>query len=368
LLLLLWLLFLLLLLLLRKMLRSLFSGQAAPLNAAAPKKPATLLVLQGDAYDWVSLLRGATLRDGRPVRVVQTGWEDVDVHADTYSCTGSVQVQVEVYRFAKTASPPEGFGLEASGRTRVTLQPDFVLVRNEVATPAFDGRSRLNGLLFADLPAVNSLQSILLSCERPAVQGQLLKLQRQLGAEVFPVVPQHFCSSSRSLMYGYTFPAVVKIGSAHAGAGKMKITDHHQMSDFRSVLQMMPDEHCLVEPFIESQADLRIQKIGSNYRAFRRVSLSGDWKTNTGTSIMDEIECSQRWKTWADAASEMFGGLDILTVDAIVEEGSGKEFILEVNGTSSGLHPDCATEDNLLIKELLLERMNAALCPPESGV
>jgi hypothetical protein len=44
------------------------------------------------------------------------------------------------------------------------------------------------------------------------------------------------------LFYGYTFPAVVKVGSAYAayaGAGKMKISDHHQMSDFRSVLMTM---------------------------------------------------------------------------------------------------------------------------------
>jgi hypothetical protein len=40
--------------------------------------------------------------------------------------------------------------------------------------------------------------------------------------------------------YGFTFPAVVKVGSAHAGAGKMQITDHHQMSDFRSVLVRLP--------------------------------------------------------------------------------------------------------------------------------
>merc|ERR1712217_251349 len=113
--------------------------------------------------------------------------------------------------------------------------------------PHFDGRSRLDGFLFADVPAVNSLQSILLFCERPAVQGQLHRLHKQLGDE-FPVVPQHFASSSRSLMYGYTFPAVVKIGSAPAGIGKMNIQDHRQMSDFRSVLAMPPEEHVLVEP------------------------------------------------------------------------------------------------------------------------
>ena len=38
----------------------------------------------------------------------------------------------------------------------------------------------------------------------------------------------------------------------------MTSEDHKQMSDFRSILEMMPDEHCMVEPFIESQGDLRL--------------------------------------------------------------------------------------------------------------
>ena len=67
----------------------------------------------------------------------------------------------------------------------------------------------------------------------------------------------------------------------------MKILDHHQMSDFRSVLQMMPNEHCFAEPFIDGQRDLRIQKIGKHIRAFQRQGISGDWKTNTGSAIMD---------------------------------------------------------------------------------
>merc|ERR550514_1901117 len=113
------------------------------------------------------------------------------------------------------------------------------------------------------------------------MQGQLHAINKRLGA-AFPVVKQHFASSHRALMYGYTFPAVVKVGSAHAGAGKMKILDHRQMSDFRSVLQMMP-EHCTVEPFIEGVEDLRIQKIGANYRAFRRQ------RSSTATSSMCDV-------------------------------------------------------------------------------
>ncbi|CAJ1364455.1 unnamed protein product [Effrenium voratum] len=336
------------------MMRSLFSSRSEG-GAGEGLPPVKLLVIQADDYDWPVILKGATLADGRPIAVYQTGWPDLHVHASTYS---SARICVEILRWAQCATPPDG---HQAGK-RITMQPDFVLIRNEVKTPNFDGRSRLDGLLFAGVPAMNSLESILLFCERPAVQGHLHRLERKMGEAEFPVVKQHFCSSSKTLMYGYTFPAVVKVGSAHAGAGKMKIMDHRQMSDFRSVLEMMPDEHCMVEPFIESQGDLRIQKIGTHYRAFKRIGLSGDWKTNTCTSVMDEIECTQRYRRWADAAAEMFGGLDILTVDAIIEADTGKELILEVNGTSSGLHPDKAQEDNGFIKDLLLEKMNAALC------
>jgi D-alanine-D-alanine ligase-like ATP-grasp enzyme len=77
---------------------------------------------------------------------------------------------------------------------------------------------------------------------------------------------------------------------------------------------------------------------------------------------MEMVELEARWKCWVDSAADMLGGLDILTVDAIVERGTGKEYILEVNGTSSGLSPDHAAEDNEHIRELVLERMNECLC------
>lgn len=335
-----------------------FAGAKAPPAAAADRgprpAPATLLVLQEDAYDWPAIFSSSRLRDGRAIRVVQTGWEHIGVHVDTYSSTG---LCVDVTKLARTASLPEW----GEPRYPLTVRPDFVLIRNEVRTPLFDGRSRLSGLMFADVPSLNSLESVYMMCDRPAMQGQLHKLHRQLGEE-FPVMPQHFASTHRSLFYGYTFPAVVKVGSAHAGAGKMKIMDHRQMSDFRSVLAMMPEEHCLVEPFVVGESDLRIQRIGEHYRAFRRVGMSGDWKTNTGCSLMEEVECSARWRRWVDEAASMFGGLDIFAVDAITEEGTGQEHILEVNGTSIGLHPDHAAEDNLHIRDLALAQMNAALC------
>jgi len=311
---------------------------------ATSPPPVVILVVQADQYDWSSIFSGTTLNDGREVKVVQVGWQDIIIHSDTYSTDSRLIVEVR-----------------KSHLENMTVFPNFVLIRNEVMTPSFDGRQLLSGLMFSDVPSINSLQSIYLSNDRAAMMGYLHRINRKLGDE-FPVIKQHFASSHRGLLYGYTFPAVVKVGSAHAGAGKMQVADHHQLHDFRSVLAMMPNEHCFVEPFVKGAYDIRIQKIGPHLRAFRRIGASGEWKTNTGTSMMEEVPIKQHWKMWVDEVKSMFGGLDILTVDAIVDESTEKEFILEVNGTSSGLHPDCADEDNNHIRELVVERLNEMFC------
>ena len=45
----------------------------------------------------------------------------------------------------------------------------------------------------------------------------------------------------------------------------------------------------------------------------------------------------------------------------------GREYILEVNGTSSGLCPEQADEDNAHIRDLTLAKMDAELCPAAAG-
>jgi glutathione synthase/RimK-type ligase-like ATP-grasp enzyme len=66
--------------------------------------------------------------------------------------------------------------------------------------------------------------------------------------------------------------------------------------------------------------------------------MGGNWKTNTGTSVVEPIELKPEYKLWADEAAKMFGGVDILAVDAI-HTTDGKEYILEVNDSSIGLMP-----------------------------
>ena len=63
---------------------------------------------------------------------------------------------------------------------------------------------------------------------------------------------------------------------------------------------------------------------------FRRKSLTGNWKTNVGQSILEEVPVQDHHKSWIDLVSQMFGGLDICSLEALVAK-DGQEHIIEVN-------------------------------------
>lgn len=321
-------------------------------DPGAEPKPATLLVIQADAYDWPAIFAGCRLRDGRPIRVIQAGWDQLVVTADSPAMSATTPALVHLRP-------------KADGKGGGTVKPDYLLIRNEVrgGTYTEDWRGALFGLMFAGIPSVNSLESIYSFLERPIVQAELNKTQRRLGIERFPVIAQSYFAQHNAMMYGGAFPAVLKVGHAHAGMGKMRVANHHDWEDVRSVVAMTDGKYCTAEPFLEGDFDLRIQKIGAHVRVFRRTDMSGNWKTNTGCSTVEELEPTDTYRMWAEESAKMFGGLDICTVDVLHEHGTGREYILEVNGTSSGLCPDQADEDNAHIRDLTLAKMNVELCP-----
>lgn len=326
---------------------SFFNSPEKKKGSALEQSPATLLVILPKARDdIVSLFSGESLLDGRPLHVVYCMWGDFSVSADNAS--GSMRVYVDV----------------AKGPCRGVHKPDFCLVRSEVrgVTEDLDFRNALLALMYGSVPAVNSLHSIYCFLERPVVMAELHRLQAIHGSSLFPVVRQSFFSDHRHMIYGDRFPAVVKVGHAHAGFGKMKVEDHHVMEDVVSLLSLNKN-YLSAEPFINASYDLRIQKIGTKYRVFKRISLNGSWKTNTGSSALEEIEMNDTYRFWISEASKMFGGLDICTVDAIFDADENKEFIMEVNGSSSGFSPDSETleSDNLAVKHLVMSKLNDLL-------
>jgi len=283
--------------------------------------------------------------------VYQGGWDDISLtsYSSSYKNAPNLQAQVDL-RVRE----------DGAGRDKVLMASfrlDFLLVRNQVrgVQPDQDYKNILFGFQFANVPSINSLESIYNFQERPWVFAQLNRIRGRIGQERFPLIDHTYYSTYRDMIITPKFPIVVKIGHAHAGFGKVRMNDHHDFADLRGVVALTSC-YCTAEPFVEGEYDLRIQKIGNTYRAFKRIGLSGSWKTNTGCAILEPIELTPQYKMWVDECSTTFGGLEILAVDAI-HHADGSEFILEVNDTSIGLCPDFEEEDQMIIADLVLSKI-----------
>jgi len=250
------------------------------------------------------------------------------------------------------------------------VRPDFVLIRNFPRNiHGVDYRNILIGLMYAKLPAVNSLESVFMAMERPLMYAELNSIRRRLGNDKFPVIdmnyyPNQMIHSVSPYPYDSSttpsFPLVCKVGSTHAGYGKIQAESDAQFKDMRSVLALHQDYYT-TEPFIQNiDYEFRVQKIGEHYRAFKRNS-DTSWKRNWGNLQFEDHPMKNEYKIWADECAKIFGGLDILAID-ILHTKDNKDVIIEVNDTACGLMWDHEEEDIGYIREVVLKRMNSIFC------
>lgn len=328
-------------------------------QSSEPEKPDgryQVLVIQQDDYDWEEIMKDAKTKDGKGIRIIQTSFEDLLLGpCDNYSTELGSRIHVDVRRLWKNGRPlPESF-------TR-GIRPSLLLARNVLCTVTQNHRNTLYGFEYAGVPMMNSFHAQFMNSERAVVVAAMSKLARQLGRENFPLISQAFFASESSFFYGLPFPCVTKLGSGHAGYGKLKVANHHDMQDVRTLLPMTKDGYATAETFIEADYELRLQKLGTHLRAFKKVGLSGHWKTNTGTCDLVEIPVTEQFEFWLDQASSLFGGMELCTLDVLHDKLQDKYFILELNGGSSGLSPYHAVADNKIIGQMVIDKLNQLYC------
>ncbi|KAL5284918.1 SYN3 family protein [Megaselia abdita] len=319
--------------------------QSATRPTTGREKYITLLVIDDQQTDWTKYFKGKRLAADYDIRVEQAQFNEISVTSG--SDTGCV-VSMNIWR--NGTKVPRSF------------KPDFVLIRQPIKNGNLDFTAILTGFAYCNLPTINSIQSIYQFQDKSWSFARLIQLQKRLGRDSFNLIDQSFYTNTNDLISWSKFPCVVKIGTCHGGAAMIRFENQMMLLDYVGLLTIPFNKalFCTIEPFIDSKYDIHVQKIGNNYKAFMRKSISGNWKTNQGSAMLEQMPVSDKHKMWIEEISKTFGGLVLCELSFLVDR-NGTEYLHSFKDSSFPLIGDSQEEDRKNIVEIVSSKMQENL-------
>ena len=307
----------------------------------------TLLVIQTKDEDWVKLCSEYSSK----FKVIQTTWDRIFL--SSYS-----DLKYPMISIYDSDNPSKKNIID-------NIKPSLLLIRNLVRSisPRIDSlpdyRNILYGFYHSNVPMINEISAVIAEIEKPIMYGRLRKIRDKYGEKIFPLIKQYYYPNYSQIGVTPDVPYVLKVSYPHAGLGKIRINDYHDTEDIKSILALHKD-YCAIEPFIDVDYELRIVFIAPNYyRVHKRQSMN--WKVNFGmTNIREDCEMKPNWKKWIDLIYENYPDLLIFDIDALVDK-NGKEYILEVNGSTQGFTPEHGDQDLEHMRDLVVRKMETIL-------
>ncbi len=312
--------------------------------------PTLLVIAETDKEDWVKLCSEYSSK----FRVIQTTWDKISF--SSYSDS----------KYPLVSISPNETPLYPSQKILINnIKPVLVLIRNLARYIGIkleivpDFRNILYGFYHSNTPMINGFEDIMAEIEKPIMYGRLRKIRDIYGEENFPLIQQYYYPNFSEISITPNAPYVLKVSYPHAGYGKIRVKDYHDLDDLRSILALHKD-YIAIEPLIDVDYELRITFIAPNYyRVHKRRSFN--WKVNYGMSnIRDECEMKPHWKKWIDLIYNTYPEMLTFDIDALVDK-KGKEYILEVNGSSQGFAPEHRNQDLEHLRDLVVRKMEVIL-------
>lgn len=203
------------------------------------------------------------------------------------------------------------------------LIPTGILWRLGAVRPDPKQRVLLEMIRRAGVPCVNNTTTLLQCYDR-------LSMLNACADAGLPVVPFELYTDTRALarVEPTQLPCVLKVGSHHAGEGKILIEDRQRWGEVVDLLCVHLD-YVTVEPFLRYEEDLRYLAVGEQVWVMSRRAYG--WRANVDTVSYDFVDPQPQLLSWTQALMTHLEA-DVLGLDFLKLE-DGSYTLLEVNET-----------------------------------